>query len=73
MTEVSNKTFAEIVTANNHAALVLQKFKLDYCCKGKRTLETACVENNIPLRKYCSNLKNYRMSTGTKILSHLHK
>jgi len=37
MTEVSNKTLAEIVTANNHAALVLQKFKLDYCCKGKRT------------------------------------
>jgi len=57
MTEVSNKTLAEIVTANNHAALVLQKFKLDYCCKGKRTLKTACVENNIPLPKVLLELE----------------
>src|SRR5262245_48892129 len=49
MTEISNKTLAEIVTADNHAAPILQKFKLDYCCKVKRTLETACAENNIPL------------------------
>jgi regulator of cell morphogenesis and NO signaling len=49
MIEISNKTLAEIVTADNHAAPILQKFKLDYCCKGKRTLKTACEENNIPL------------------------
>jgi regulator of cell morphogenesis and NO signaling len=40
---------AEIVTTDNHAAPILEKFKLDYCCKGKRTLKTACTENNIPL------------------------
>src|SRR6478672_7066042 len=49
MIEISNKTLAEIVMADNHAAPILEKFKLDYCCKGKRTLERACTENNIPL------------------------
>ena len=49
MTDISNKTLAEIVMADNHAAPVLQKFKLDYCCKGKRTLETACAENDLSL------------------------
>jgi regulator of cell morphogenesis and NO signaling len=48
MTDVLNMTLAEIVTEDNHAASILQKFSLDYCCKGKRTLVAACAENNIP-------------------------
>ncbi|HEY6978054.1 MAG TPA: DUF542 domain-containing protein [Chitinophagaceae bacterium] len=57
MIEVANKTLAEIVTADNHAAPVFQKYKLDYCCKGKRTLEKACVENNIPLTDILKELE----------------
>lgn len=60
MIEISNKTLAEIVTADNHAAPILQKFKLDYCCKGKRTLETACAENNIPLPVVLQELEKRR-------------
>jgi regulator of cell morphogenesis and NO signaling len=64
MIEVINKTLAEIVTADNHAAPVFQKFKLDYCCKGKRTLEKACSENNIPLSEVLSELEKTQNAYG---------
>lgn len=64
MIEFSSKTLAEIVTADNHAAPVFQKFKLDYCCKGKRTLQIACAENNIPLPEVLEELEKIQEDPG---------
>ncbi len=47
MTTYSNKTLAQIVTDNHRAAAVLEKYHLDFCCKGKRTLAQACAEKQI--------------------------
>jgi regulator of cell morphogenesis and NO signaling len=66
MTNVLNKTLAEIVREDNHAAAVLEKFKLDYCCKGKRTLEHACSENNIPVSTVLDELENMQEQFGSK-------
>jgi len=66
MIEISIKTLAEIVMADNHAAPILQKFKLDYCCKGKRTLETACAENNIPLPAVLQELEKMQDEYNNK-------
>lgn len=50
MNEISNLTLAQIVNSNHKAASVFEKYHLDFCCKGKRTLATACAEQQIPLR-----------------------
>jgi len=51
-------TLAEIVTADNRAAVVLEQFQLDFCCRGKRTLKDACVESNVALEEVKTLLQN---------------
>ena len=40
--DVHTPTLAEIVTANPAAARTLERYGLDYCCHGDRTLADAC-------------------------------
>jgi regulator of cell morphogenesis and NO signaling len=47
MENISQQTLASIVKANHRTVPVLEKYKLDFCCKGKRTLSEACRENNL--------------------------
>lgn len=47
MTELLTKSLARIVTENHKTAAVFEKYKLDFCCKGKRTLQDACRENKV--------------------------
>lgn len=41
------QTLAAIVTDHYTAATVFEKYGLDFCCKGKRSLHQACAENQI--------------------------
>jgi regulator of cell morphogenesis and NO signaling len=43
-----SKTLAQIVKENYQTASVFEKYNLDFCCKGKRSLQQACDENNLP-------------------------
>jgi regulator of cell morphogenesis and NO signaling len=47
MNELLNKSLAQIVTGNHKTASVFEKYHLDFCCKGKRTLQQACAETNL--------------------------
>lgn len=47
MTELLTQSLASIVTTHQQAAGVFEKYRLDFCCKGKRTLQDACRENKI--------------------------
>ncbi|MDP4265241.1 MAG: iron-sulfur cluster repair di-iron protein [Bacteroidota bacterium] len=47
MTDITQQTLAGIVTNDHRAALVLEKYNLDFCCKGKRTLAAACTEKGL--------------------------
>jgi len=49
MYNLSNKTLSQIVTDHYQAARVFEKYQLDFCCKGKRSLESACTEFNLPI------------------------
>lgn len=59
MTNISEKTLATIVTENNHVVPVLEKYDLDYCCKGKRTLSQACHEKGVNLEDIVEELQQY--------------
>jgi regulator of cell morphogenesis and NO signaling len=46
--EILSKTLAQIVKDNHKAAAIFEKYNLDFCCKGKRSLQAACDERNLP-------------------------
>ena len=47
MTNIMEQTLANLVVNNQHAVSVLEKYNLDYCCKGKRTFADACAEKGL--------------------------
>jgi regulator of cell morphogenesis and NO signaling len=49
MKNIAQQTLATIVTNNHNTVPVLEKYNLDFCCKGKRTLADACTEKGLPL------------------------
>jgi len=49
MATTAAQTLASIVTAHHQTAPVLEKYNLDFCCKGKRTLAEACKEKGLPV------------------------
>lgn len=57
MTEIINKSLAQIVNANHKAASVFEKYDLDFCCKGKRSLQQACAEKSLPVEQVISELQ----------------
>jgi regulator of cell morphogenesis and NO signaling len=57
MTELLNKTLAQIVTEKHQAATVFEKYHLDFCCKGKRPLSDALVERQLPTEQVVKELE----------------
>ena len=63
MTTFAEQTLATIVTNNHLAVPVLEKYNLDFCCKGKRTLAEACTERGLSAETISQELER---STGTE-------
>ena len=59
MTNISEQTLASLVTQHHQTAGILEKYNLDFCCKGKRTLAAACEEKNISLENILTELQQY--------------
>src|ERR1035437_5590801 len=57
MTNLTEQTLASLVATNYQSASVLEKYQLDFCCNGKRTLEEACNEKGLPLSKVTAELE----------------
>jgi len=55
--EIFSKTLAQIVSDNHKAAAVFEKYSLDFCCKGKRTLHAACEERDLPTETIAGELE----------------
>ena len=45
--DYKNKTLSEIVTGNYHTSAVFDKYNLDFCCRGNKSFEDSCKENNL--------------------------
>jgi regulator of cell morphogenesis and NO signaling len=45
LTDYSELTLADIVTKNFKAAGIFEKYDLDFCCGGNKTIAQACLEN----------------------------
>ena len=54
--EIAERMLGEIVTADLRAAAVMERFGLDYCCGGQRSLGDACQAKSIPIDQVLSAL-----------------
>ena len=58
MNELNTQSLAQIVTLDHRAAAIFEKYHLDFCCKGKRSLQQACMEQQLPVDDITTELKN---------------
>jgi len=56
MTNITEQTLASLVTRNHQTVPVLEKYNLDFCCRGRRTLAEACTEKGLPVHKIVDEL-----------------
>lgn len=49
MENLKEKTLKSIVLAHHEYIPVLEKYSLDFCCRGGKTLHEASIEKNIPI------------------------
>ncbi|MDR0792591.1 MAG: iron-sulfur cluster repair di-iron protein [Chitinophagaceae bacterium] len=64
---MQSNTLAAIVTGNTNAVSVFEKYGLDFCCKGKRTLEAACAEKNISSEEVVKEINERSGTSGTQL------
>jgi regulator of cell morphogenesis and NO signaling len=64
MTQLLNKTVAAIVTENFKTAPVFEKYGIDFCCKGKISLQSACEEKDIDPTNVIKDLQVVRTTTS---------
>lgn len=62
MSQLISKTLSEIVNEQFQAASVFEKYHLDYCCQGKRSLQQACAEENILVENVVEDLQTILLS-----------
>jgi regulator of cell morphogenesis and NO signaling len=57
MTDLSTATLKQIVTDDFRAAAVFERYSLDFCCRGGRTVENACIEKAVDKTSVLSELQ----------------
>lgn len=67
MNNLVNESLAQIVRNNYRTAKVLEKFHLDFCCKGKRSLQQACDENKVAMNEVVTELEAV-LSAGAPVI-----
>lgn len=64
MTDITQQTLATIVSGNHQVVPVLEKYNLDFCCRGKRTLAQACEEKGIKIESVTGELRSLTSTPG---------
>lgn len=67
MEELMTKSLAQIVNTNHRAANVFEKYHLDFCCKGKRTLQQACTESELEVDKIIADLQKIENGNNSNL------
>lgn len=57
MEHISTQTLASIVTKSSSSVPVFEKYSLDFCCNGKRTLEEACISKGLAVNDVAAELE----------------
>jgi regulator of cell morphogenesis and NO signaling len=58
MSDLNTATLKEIVTSDYRAAALFEKYSLDFCCKGGKTVEQACADKNLNKEVIIADLRS---------------
>ncbi len=58
MSELKNRTIADIVSEDISTASVFKKYQIDFCCGGGKTVENACLKANVNVDDVIHDLIN---------------
>lgn len=64
MKNLQTLTLAELVNSDTSAAVFFERYQLDFCCNGKRTLEEACTEKGLNVEQISKELRD-QLSTAS--------
>jgi len=67
MNEILTKSLAQIVNTNHRAASVFEKYHLDFCCKGKRSLQEACTEKEVKIEEVIADLAKTEQGNNSSL------
>ena len=57
MKNFKETTLAELVTGQTEAAVIFEKYQLDFCCNGKRSLQEACEQKGLDTDQIVTELE----------------
>lgn len=63
MKTFSEQTLASIALADHAYIPILEKYNLDFCCRGKRSLAEACEEKNLTISQIIQEMENCTKNT----------
>ena len=66
MTNITKQTLASIVSEHLQTVPVLEKYHLDFCCKGKRTLAEACTQKGLSIEAVMKELEEATDETNNR-------
>lgn len=66
METLVNQTLKNIALGNHKTIEVLEKYSLDFCCKGGKSLAQACAEKNLSLNDIVEELNHILASNNKK-------
>ncbi|MGA7721158.1 MAG: iron-sulfur cluster repair di-iron protein [Ignavibacteriaceae bacterium] len=61
-------TLSQIVSKNFRAAGIFEKYSLDFCCRGNKSLSDACIEKNLIEEEILTELQNTEISSYSSFL-----
>jgi regulator of cell morphogenesis and NO signaling len=64
-TELRTATLKELVTQNFQTAAVFEKYSLDFCCRGGKTIDEACKEKGIDVLTVLNELSTIEHTGGS--------
>ena len=69
MNDLMTQSLAQIVNNDYRTAAVLERYQLDFCCKGKRSLQKACAEGSVPVGNVLSDLEKLAVGSNFALSS----
>jgi regulator of cell morphogenesis and NO signaling len=69
MKTIYEQTLASLVKENYRVVPVLEKYNLDFCCRGKKSLQDACLEKGLELSGVAAELEAAVIAPGTNRMS----
>src|SRR3954464_10911648 len=62
----TKRSIASLVLENHRIVPVLEKYNIDFCCRGKMSLEDACADKGIDFAKVLNEIGGAEMEEGSK-------